>query len=325
MSEPPAAPPITAFCKTWAESMTDILKSLGVASPTAVVSDAVAMPAVVSDAMATPTPSAEEIDKRVPIRFSGGGCLKGHLIWLAEKPAALQLGQLLMSEPLDPAAAFSDIHRDSFAELLRQVAGYAATAWKQETGADTEIAFQSGAVPSLEHALGASFRIAGEKFPEVTLHLLLNEELCTALAALPLPKKAAASPEVAGPPPEKGKDPVQENGEPLEVEELGEEVSGQLGELPVNLELVLNVELEASIRFGEREMLLRDVIGLMPGTIVELNKLVNEPAELFVAHRAVAQGELVLVDGNLGLRITHVAGIPERAAALAAQRPSTPQ
>lgn len=325
MSEPQAAPAISRFCEAWAESMTDILKSLGVASPKAVVSDAIAMPAVVSDAMAKPAPSAEETDKRVPIQFTGGGCLKGHLIWLAEKPVALQLGQLLMSEPLDPAAAFSEIHRDSFAELLRQVAGYAATAWKQETGAETEIVFQAGAVPSLEHRLGASFRISGEKFPEITLHLLLNEDLCTALAALPPPKAVAVSSESAGAPAVNGKDPVQEDQEEPLVEESGEEVSGQLGALPVNLELVLNVELEASIRFGEREMLLRDVVGLMPGTIVELNKLVNEPAELFVARRAVAQGELVLVDGNLGLRITHVAGIPERAAALAAQRRSMQQ
>ena len=322
MSEPLPAPAISRFCEAWAESMTDILKSLGVASPKTIVSDAVAMPAIVSDAIAAPAPSPEESDKRVPIQFTGGGCLKGHLIWLGEKPAALQLGQLLMSEPLDPAAAFSETHRESFAELLRQVAGYAATAWKQETGTDTEIAFQSGAGPSLAHSLGASFRIAGEKFPEVTLHLLLNEDLCTALAALPLPKAGAASPESASPPPESEKKPDQEDQEEA-VEEPGEEVSSQLGTLPANLELVLNVELEASIRFGEREMLLRDVIGLMPGTIVELNKLVNEPADLFVACRAVAQGELVLVDGNLGLRITHVAGIPERAAALAAPRRST--
>jgi len=73
------------------------------------------------------------------------------------------------------------------------------------------------------------------------------------------------------------------------------------------------VQLEATIRFGEREMLLQDVFGLTPGAVVELNQLVNEPAELLVAGRLVAKGEVVVVDGNFGLRVTEVVSRSQRA------------
>jgi flagellar motor switch protein FliN/FliY len=82
---------------------------------------------------------------------------------------------------------------------------------------------------------------------------------------------------------------------------------------PVNLDLLLDVDLEATIRFGEREMLLKEIYGLMPGTVIELDQLINEPAQLLVAGRTVAWGEVVVVDGNFGLRVTEVASKGQRA------------
>jgi flagellar motor switch protein FliN/FliY len=54
----------------------------------------------------------------------------------------------------------------------------------------------------------------------------------------------------------------------------------------------------------------------MPGSVVELNQLVTEPAELLVAGRLVAKGEVVVVDGNFGLRVTEVVSRSQRAAML---------
>jgi flagellar motor switch protein FliN/FliY len=81
-----------------------------------------------------------------------------------------------------------------------------------------------------------------------------------------------------------------------------------------NLALLLDVELQATIRFGQRDMLLREVFSLMPGAVVELNQFVNEPAELLVAGRLIARGEVVVVDGNFGLRVSEVAFAGQRAA-----------
>jgi len=78
-------------------------------------------------------------------------------------------------------------------------------------------------------------------------------------------------------------------------------------EAPANLNLLLDVELKASLRFGQKEMLLREVLELRPGSVIELDKRVQEPAELLIAGRVVAWGDVVIVDGNYGLRVTDVA------------------
>ncbi len=75
---------------------------------------------------------------------------------------------------------------------------------------------------------------------------------------------------------------------------------------PANLDLLLDVALEATLRFGQREMILREILELRPGSVIELNRRVQEPAELLVAGRVIARGEVVIVDGAYGLRITDI-------------------
>jgi len=73
-----------------------------------------------------------------------------------------------------------------------------------------------------------------------------------------------------------------------------------------NLELLLDVELEVTLRFGERQMLLRDILELSPGAVVELDRKLQEPAELLTAGKVMARGEVVIVDGNYGSRVTEI-------------------
>lgn len=285
MNESAAPSAITRFCKVWTDSFSQLLGSLGVVSPIAASTDPVP----------TQAPTPQEFESLVCLRFTGGGALKGELLWVAGKPAALQLAQILMAEALDPAAEFGETQRDAFAELLRQVAGQTATAWKTESGIEIELVFQAAVEPSPVTAQSSTLRLSGEKFAELSLRLFLDEDLCAALSALPAPPQATKQTvETAAPPP-----PAHRTA------------------LPANLALVLDVELEATVRFGERSMLLRDIFGLMAGAVVELDQMVNEPAELLVAGRLVARGEVVVVDGNFGLRVTEVASVNERVAAIA--------
>lgn len=72
-------------------------------------------------------------------------------------------------------------------------------------------------------------------------------------------------------------------------------------------ELLLDVELEASLRFGSREMPLGEILDLGPGDVVQLDRTVSDPVDLLVGDKIVARGEVVLVNGNFGLRVTEVA------------------
>lgn len=92
------------------------------------------------------------------------------------------------------------------------------------------------------------------------------------------------------------------------------EVSGAC--LPVlvssGVELLLDVELEAALRFGCCEMPLGEILELGPGDVVELDRHVSDPVDLVVGDKIVARGEVVLVNGNFGLRVTEVAAPQKR-------------
>jgi flagellar motor switch protein FliN/FliY len=68
-----------------------------------------------------------------------------------------------------------------------------------------------------------------------------------------------------------------------------------------------DIELDATLQFGSREMQLRKVLELGPGDVVELDRHVSEPVDLVIGDRIVARGEVVIVSGNFALRITEVA------------------
>lgn len=76
--------------------------------------------------------------------------------------------------------------------------------------------------------------------------------------------------------------------------------------LPKNLKLVMDVELNVTLRFGQRQMPLREVLELGSGSVIELDRMVDEPVELLLDGKLIARGEAVVVDGNYGLRVTEI-------------------
>jgi flagellar motor switch protein FliN/FliY len=82
--------------------------------------------------------------------------------------------------------------------------------------------------------------------------------------------------------------------------------------LSPGIELLLDVELEATVRFGCREMPLGEILDLGPGDVVQLDRHVADPVDLIVGDKIVARGEVVLVNGNFGLRVTEVAAPRKR-------------
>jgi len=73
------------------------------------------------------------------------------------------------------------------------------------------------------------------------------------------------------------------------------------------IELLLDVELEAALRFGCCEMPLGEILELGPGDVVELDRHVSDPVDLVVGNKIVAKGDVVLINGSFGLRVTEVA------------------
>jgi flagellar motor switch protein FliN len=74
-----------------------------------------------------------------------------------------------------------------------------------------------------------------------------------------------------------------------------------------NFDLLLEVALDATLRFGSRALELRELLELGPGDVVELDRHLTDPVDLIVGDKIVARGEVVLVNGNFGLRVMEVA------------------
>ena len=78
------------------------------------------------------------------------------------------------------------------------------------------------------------------------------------------------------------------------------------------LGMLMGVELAVTMRFGGKRMLLKDILDLCTGSVVELEQQVQEPVDLLLDGRLIARGEVVVVDGNYGLRITEVVSGDEK-------------
>jgi flagellar motor switch protein FliN/FliY len=79
-----------------------------------------------------------------------------------------------------------------------------------------------------------------------------------------------------------------------------------------SIDLLLDVELPVSVSFGRAQLMLRDVIKLTTGSIVELNRALTEPVEVIVNNCVIARGEVVVIEGNYGIRIKQVISRQER-------------
>jgi flagellar motor switch protein FliN/FliY len=198
---------------------------------------------------------------------------------------ALRLSQLLLGGASGDLTAPSPEGRESVVQFFQQIATMIPmTDW---LGSDCEIEASETQRPVWEGAGQAAFRFSTPQGPVLTLEAQLSADFVTALqsslAAAKKQEKKMSAPPVHSQSPASTRD--------------------------VNLDLLMDVELEVTLRFGQREVLLGDILKLAPGSVVELDQEVHDPVELLVGSKVIAWGEVVTVDGNYGLRIT---GLPSR-------------
>lgn len=213
-------------------------------------------------------------------------------VWIGvPEPSWLAIGQHLLtsagieaSEPADARNTFLEISSQAVSGLCQSVSERLGKNVSTEGG--TESGPASGAVP-FEVAL---------KLGADTLPLFVSVSLGLAEAFESVGASAGAAPgdltEDAGPRPERGGGPKKRETNPLE--------------------LVMEVELPVSVSFGRAELALRDVLKLTTGSIVELNRGLQDPVEIIVNNCVIARGEVVVIDGNYGVRIQEIVSRDKR-------------
>ena len=88
-----------------------------------------------------------------------------------------------------------------------------------------------------------------------------------------------------------------------------------------NLNILLDVKLQLTVELGRTELPIKKVLELTKGSIVTLNKAAGEPVELYANGKLIAYGEVVVIEDNFGLRITHITDPAKRLNSLGTSSP----
>jgi flagellar motor switch protein FliN/FliY len=272
-------PEATEFLKLWSDSFSQVL---GQITGTAVAGTVVAQaPAVL--------PPAGDSDLLVLIASSGS--LRGEMTLRMTPAVVLSLAQTFMSEPATPEAQPTPEHREAVVELLRQIGGVVSTAAKARWG-EVQLAVEAAAAPPSWPPASTFWLQAGEAGPaQLTLEFGLSAALVAELRAEkenPAKSAPSATSAVSGVAPASAANFIPGAGA---------------------LDVLMDVHLAMTLRFGGRTLLLREVLEFSPGAVVELDRKIKDPVDLLLDGKLVARGELVVIDGNYGLRVTDVSAI----------------
>jgi flagellar motor switch protein FliN len=258
------------FSQAWADSLSQVFGQITSAS--LAVENLAEMPSEV------PPPDPADVQMIV----IAAGALRGEMSLRIPKVAALGMARSFLGEPQDAAAELKPDHSPALEELLRQVAGHAATAVKARWG-EVQFQVQIASPPSWAAGAGGWWSSKGATPCPVWAEWKLSAALHAALAAA-APSKPDAPAGADAP-----------NSAALPSRSSGD-----------NLDLLMDVALEVMLRFGERTLLLREILELGAGSVVELNRKIGDPADLLLDGKVVARGEVVVVDGNYGLRVLEI-------------------
>jgi flagellar motor switch protein FliN/FliY len=293
MSSAASAPALHPFAESFRKAMKDVFSQSFGAAWTAEVSH---------------EPQKKDEAATVWFGFEISGEFQGDAaIQFTLQDAAL-LARQFVTEPTVAPSEFSAEHKQTVEQLLRKVIDGVATNLTQQFG--TMTAKVSGIDAPTWNGLTITLHVAGAASGSSFVNLRIGDNLVAAMASIPKPE----APAVTAPPP--APEPASDNQEahiPVLSDNLDTLWGVDLGhDMPAiagkDLDVLRKVALGLTMRFGTRTLILKDVLQLSSGSVIELDREVQGPADLLLGDKVVARGEVVIVDGNFGVRVTEVAG-----------------
>jgi flagellar motor switch protein FliN len=225
-------------------------------------------------------------ERGVCMRFTAGAA--GEQAFVLSRDDALNLARILSKEAPDRPLTLGQGQLDDLAALFTQAAAATTRSLVARLGREVCLDFAGSERPPWIPAAQATFQLVVSPNPPLFLTLQLSPELADVLQHIKEETATISSGAVRA---------------PSAVNESWRDT---------NIDLLMDVELEVSLRFGQRQLLLKEVLELGPGSLIELDQEVQDPVELLVGKKVVARGDVVIVDGNYGLRVTEIASPSER-------------
>ena len=247
-----------------------------------------ALVAAISDAsgsswLLSAVPDADKTsDESEPVRVNVTveGSLRGELVLQFHRADAAMLAAKCLQQP---DAEFGTEQSEAVLKFVQAGMGKYSSAVAEEYGAFTSAA-SIASEPASDSAHVVEMTAADDGGNRVSMLMYLNPTLAESLSLHAAQKSAD----------ERNQRSVDTAGEKAPNPE------------PRNLQLVMDVELIVTLRFGQRQLALREVLELTSGSVIELDRQVEEPVELLLEGKVIARGEAVVIDGNYGLRVTEV-------------------
>jgi flagellar motor switch protein FliN/FliY len=216
-----------------------------------------------------------------PVRIKLGfdGNLRGECVLEFRRSEAAALASELLAEP---GETFGPAHSEAFMGLVNRATEEFRSAAAQDYGT---FAIESAMAPEpgIELKDIVEFLAANDNGGSMAIRACLDQTMKDALFLHSKARSATKD----------GRKAITENADKATSEQ-------------VNLDLVMDVELNVTLRFGQRQLTLREVLELTSGSVVELDRQVEEPVELILDGIVIARGEAVVIDGNYGLRVSEV-------------------
>jgi flagellar motor switch protein FliN len=243
------------------------------------------------------------------------GAVQGEMAFCLSETSGQRLAGKFLGETVPSSSdggsekEFSGESREALEELLRQIGGLVATSVGERAGGPVQFQLLRAEAPwawTSDHV--ATLRTRDEAGREIALDIRISPALAAALAARAQVKEASASPAPSASVSPPSTSPGAGSGAaapPRGTQEgpVPERVSAGYGRLR-------GVGLGVKLRFGTRRILLRDVLALSTGQVVELDDELSSPVDLLLDGRVIARGDVVVIDGKYGLRVTEVVDPP---------------
>ena len=270
-------PELRDWCEAWKTCLQNVLSQ---------VSGTASEKSAVFEISSQPLPAA---NSDLWYTVVAGGAVHGEMTLRLPAASGIHLAQKFLGEA-EPAAAdgatgaenITPENKQALEELLRQIAGLAATALAATAGGEVQLHLSASAAPSWSSDAVVCLQTRNEAGTSITVELQISPALAAELQPRVQPAPAA---------------------------QVSEQPSPSSSSVPAhssNYRRLMDVGLDVKLRFGTRRMLLRDVLALSAGVVVELDNTLHSPVDLLLDGRLIAQGEVVVVDGKYGLRITDV-------------------
>ena len=221
--------------------------------------------------------------------FSSLKCEKGSVAFAMETPLATALGDMMLGGEGEEQTTMSDDDLDAAKEIVSNIFGAVSTALSAQNDLP-DLSFETENIEFLEN--GSDFSGYAKLYTiqvqvantNAKMYLAGNVDFISNFEIISTDESSTSQ--------------LQGGESSLTPEELK------------NMDLLLDVQLPIRVRIGTKTVLLKDVLNMDIGSVVELDQLANEPLDVLVGDKIIAKGEVVIVEGNFGVQIVEI-GTPK--------------